>query len=252
MGASPQPDRGAVAGDLGEQLDVAATVTHAALGSDAPVQAASKVAVGHAADHLPNATATDWVSYADHVVLVSPVTEQVVPPAATELERGEGLIGRTLGMRVDQVLWSAKGAAAAPKQFDWQAFGWQFSDDDVDALVPLAAEDAPRLELGHQYVLAIRWESARCTDGDQVAAQWQGLGADAMVPADGGVIGNGELEGTDQSVAQARSRASATSTGGTLEDELAGRRVGELVSVLAATTPQPTSTLTYAAAPEAC
>jgi len=33
---------------------------------------------------------------------------------------------------------------------------------------------------------------------------------------------------------------------------LAGRRVGELVSVLAATTPQPTSTLTYAAAPEAC
>ena len=34
-----------------------------------------------------------------------------VPPTAQELARGEGLIGRTLGIRVDAVLWSANGVA---------------------------------------------------------------------------------------------------------------------------------------------
>lgn len=241
-----------LAGACAATLAVAAGVTHAALVSDRAAPSAAAISVGHAADHLPNATAVDWVSYADHVVLVSPVAEEVVPPTATEVERGEGLIGRRLGMRVDHVLWSAKGVEAAPEQFDWQAFGWQFADGDLGAAVPLAAEDAPRLELGHQYVLAIRWEAARCSDGDHVPAQWQGLGADAMVPADGGIIGQGELEGTEQSLARARTRAAATPSDPTLEEELAGRAIGELASVLAAARPQTTSTQALVAPVEAC
>lgn len=237
-------------------MTAAAAITWAALDTrSAPDPAAGAhdsdaVSVGHAADHLPNASATDWVSYADHVVLVSPVSEQVVPPTATELERGEGLIGRTLQMRVDEVLWSAAKRTPAPTTFDWQAFGWQFRDGNPDARVPLAAEDAPRFEVGHQYVLAIRWEEARCSEGDQVPAQWAGLGADAMVPADGGVIGQGELEGETQTVAEARSAAALD--GLSLEDQLVGGSTDDLTAALKAATPQPPSALTYVATDQTC
>ena len=202
-------------------------------------QSAPAVTVGHAADHLPNESATDWVTYADHVVLVSPVSETEVPPSATEVARGEGLIGRSLDLRVERVLWSREGGPAAPEQIDWHAFGWQFTGGDLSARTPLAAEDAPRLEVGHQYVLAVRWEPARCTEGDTVPARWQGLGADAIVPADSGVIGRGELEGSYRSVARTRARPKAPSVGTSLEDQLAGGTVVDLQGVLAATAPQP-------------
>jgi hypothetical protein len=50
------------------------------------------VILGEAADHLPSTTAEDWVTYADHVVVVSAVaelpSERVVVPRLRRLSRG--------------------------------------------------------------------------------------------------------------------------------------------------------------------
>lgn len=197
------------------------------------------VIVGSGADLLPNQTAQDWVTYADHVVAVTPVSEAEVPPTAQELARGEGLIGRTLELRVDAVVWSRRDAVAPPPtQFTWQAFGWQFTDGDLANRVPLAAEDAPRLELGHRYLLAINWQEQRCSEGDFEPAHWEGLGADAIVPYDGAVIGQGEYQGSQRSVAQARSDARAAGAAA-LEDQLVGQGAGALRSALVSAKPAP-------------
>lgn len=212
----------------------AAAVTWTLLPDAGAAQATERVLVGHTADHLPNATATDWVTYADHVVVVSPVAERELSPTALEIERGEGLIDRGLTLRVESVVWSRPHVATpAPESFDWRAWGWQFKDGDLSNRTVMAGEDAPRLETGHRYLMAIVWEDARCAVGDQVnPAQWRGLGADAIVPFDGAVIGQGEWEGSSRSAAEASAEVKANGAAQTLEDRLVGRGLADLRSAL--------------------
>ena len=64
-------------------------------------------------------------------------------------------------------------------------------------------EDTPRLEVEHTYIVALDWVPARCDVGDRPQpAGWRALGSDAIVPYDEGVIGQGELEGREQTVAE--------------------------------------------------
>ncbi|WP_437012917.1 hypothetical protein [Streptomyces sp. enrichment culture] len=70
--------------------------------------------LAHGADRHPAQTATDWVTYADHVVEVTPVSEREIAPSQDEADRGEGLILRKVTLRVDKVLWSSDTAAKAP------------------------------------------------------------------------------------------------------------------------------------------
>jgi hypothetical protein len=228
----------------------AAGVTWALLPAAGTAPEARGPVVAHAADHLPNETAEDWVSHADHVVVATPVEEVEIPPTATELARGEGLVDRQLTLAVDSVLWSrSRPALPAPERLDWQAFGWQFENGDLADRVELAAEDAPRLELGHQYILAIRWEEARCAEGDVSPARWAGLGADAIVPFDAGTIGEGEWQGTPRSSAAAAAAVRAHGPARSLEDRLVGRGRAELRSALEAARP---ATPAVAAAPASC
>lgn len=175
-------------------------------------------------DHLPNESATDWVTYADHVVVVTPVSEQDVAPAEEEITRGEGVIDRMVALQVKDVLWSrSKSTQPAPSEFDWLAWGWQFSDGDTSNRVQIAGEDAPRLELGHQYIMALVWEAARCSPGDdRVPAQWRGLGADSNIPYDDNIIGQGELQGDYQSAAERRAHLDSNEDFQSLEDKLTG------------------------------
>lgn len=186
-------------------------------------------------DRLPSETASDWVTYADYVVVATPTAQKEIPPTKGEVEHGEGLIQRRVSLRVDDVLWSSDAATKpSPKSFSWTAPGWQFTDGSTSKREKMAVADSPRIELGHTYIMAIDWEPARCTPGDFVPAQWQGLGAGSVVPFDDHVIGKGEMEGRTQTVAQA---LAAPNYG--LGDRMAGQSASALVQALRSAKTEP-------------
>ncbi|MFG3342510.1 hypothetical protein [Glycomyces sp. NPDC048151] len=189
------------------------------------------------ADHLPSETAADWVTYADHVVVVNAVAETAVPPTQIELDRGEGLIGRTVTLEIAEVLWSREGSLMeAPTTWEYTAIGAQFVEGDTSAPLEMALHERPRVEVGHTYVMAIRWEVERCEDGETEPAQWRGLGEGSEIPFDDATLGNGELEGEIQSAEQfAAAAAEETALG--LEEQVAGQTADALVSELEAATP---------------
>ena len=201
---------------------------------------AERIVVASGDDRLPNQTPADWATYADYVVVATPVGEREDAPNLSEVEGDSGLILRDVTMRVDEVLWSRPGASvAAPRKFMWKADGWVFRNGDLSDRVKMVGEDQPRIELGHTYIMAIQWQQARCTPGDYVPAQWRGLGADSTLPYDAGVIGQGELEGRSQSVEQARDRMQPADT--SLEDQLLGRNAAALRQTLLNAQPIPPS-----------
>lgn len=224
---------------LGMAMAVALGVGLTACGHSQASGNAGDIVLGQGADHLPNQTASDWVTYADHVVVVSATGEREIAPAAQEVERGEGTVGRTVTLSVDKVLWSRSDARRpAPDVWEYSAMGWQFLDGDTEKRTKMALVDQPRVELGHRYVMAITWEEAACSPGDAAEpAQWRGLGEGSELPFDGGVIGQGELEGRPRTAAQARSTREAGDDAG-LEDQLAGRGEEALIQALEAAQPR--------------
>ncbi|MEV4946341.1 hypothetical protein [Streptomyces sp. NPDC053755] len=213
-------------------------------GPAAQDRSADGVILGEAADHLPSTTAEDWVTYADHVVVVSAVAERRLPPSRQEVDRGEGVIGRQVTLRIDKVLWSRNGATRqAPKTWNYHAFGWQFRDGAVDAPRKMAMHERPRVETGHSYIMAMVWEEARCAPGDEPEpARWRGLGGGSEIPYDAGIIGNGELEGRAHRTAKAVKAPAAGPAAGAnaiaaLEDRLAGQAAELLAAELKAAKP---------------
>lgn len=198
----------------------------------------SEVLLGNGSDHLPSVTATDWVTYADHVIVVEAVSEQAISPTAGELERGEGVIGRVVSLTVEDVLWSREGSPqAAPATWEYSGLGWYFAEGDTTDTVEMALLDFPRVEVGHQYVMAVRWERAVCDeDGEYTPAQWRGLGEGSEIPYDDDTIGNGESEGTVQDAATFAAAAEDEADQG-VEELLAGESADALVSALNSAVP---------------
>ncbi|MFE3456172.1 hypothetical protein ACFXKD_01405 [Nocardiopsis aegyptia] len=176
-------------------------------------------------------SARDWVSNADHVVLVRAVDERIHEPEPVEVERGEGMVGRTVTLEVRRVLWSAPDPARpAPETYEYPSWGFVFNGG-VDDMRPIGAQDEPRVEVGHDYVIAIDWEEARCTPGDgRRPAMWMGLDNSSVVPADDGVVGNGESGGR---VASARERRNSPEPLLRGEGTFEGRMMGATVDALA-------------------
>ncbi|MGH3447250.1 MAG: hypothetical protein ACRDP4_06465 [Nocardioidaceae bacterium] len=197
-----------------------------------------EVVLAHGADRFPSQTASDWVTYADYVVAVSAVAEEEIPPTKEALAHGEGVILREMTLKVDQVLWARGGARKpAPASFTWTAFGWTFTDGSTANRTEMAGAGEPRIETGHRYIMAIDWQPARCAPGDFIPGQWRGLGDGSTVPFDGKSIGKGEMQGKEQTVAQARAAADPTDPNYGLKDRMAGRGAGALAKVLSSATP---------------
>ena len=195
--------------------------------------AAEEVVLGQGSDLFPSVTAADWVTYADHVIVVEAVSEEAIAPTAEELERGEGVIGRTVALSIEEVLWSREDApVAAPSTWAYSALGWHFNEGDTTDVVEMALADFPRVEVGHQYVMAIRWQAAICDDdGEFTQAQWLGLGEGSEIPYDADTIGNGESEGTVQDAAAFIAAAEDEPDQG-VEELLAGQGADAIVSAL--------------------
>lgn len=136
---------------------------------------------GLGGDRYPSQTAGDWVAYADHVVVATPTREQET--GRHDYSRGTVRYDadRTVTFRTDDLLWSRRSPARPlGRTFDMTAPGWRVYTNGNR--VKRTATDAPRLETGHTYLLALRWTS----DG------WTVLGEGAAVPFDDHVGDQGE------------------------------------------------------------
>lgn len=139
------------------------------------------VGCGAPDDRFPSRTAADWKAGADHVVVTRPTAERETNREEVAMGAVRYTVDRAVTLRKERVLWSA----ATPRhelgsEFDMTAPGWSVYRNGKR--VKGTAPEAPRLEIGHMYVLALRWE----------ADQWVVLGEGAAVPFDDRVAGRGE------------------------------------------------------------
>ncbi|MEW9555824.1 hypothetical protein [Nonomuraea sp. NPDC050783] len=168
----------------------------AATGHSGPAVGASAAAddgeeadliVAQGTPRLPHARLADWVGYADHVVVARATSETEGTPSEEEVAAGEGYIGRTVRMTVTKTVWSRKLGSgwwpAPPAGFSLDVAGWEFTGETRTQLV---IEGAPRVEVGHTYIIPLAHE-----EGGTYAP----LAAQAILPYDHGVIGRGEAKG---------------------------------------------------------
>ncbi|KAA1420028.1 hypothetical protein FE697_019300 [Mumia zhuanghuii] len=146
-----------------------------------------------AMEYYPSSSLADWAAGAEYLVsaFVTSEATQNVPPLD-----GEGdsqLIGRDITIDTAEVLWRADDSThPAPSTFTMPVTGWV---DQSGKLVEAAPDNGPRLEVGHEYVLALTWYDAQCGEDGNSPAGWGAVGSEGAVPADGGVVGEGEFEG---------------------------------------------------------
>lgn len=186
--------------------------------------------------YLPSASASEWVTYADHVLVIKTVEDKLEQPTDTELERGEGIRLRTTTLEVERVLWSRTDAAeTAPKLIVWKTLGTAFKNGDTDRQYTMIAGGRPRIELDHTYVAAVAYRGERCSEGDpRQPAEWIPLGEFATLPYENGVLGQGEFEGREVTPQEMRE---ATDSSETLRDQIFGLSAEALVSELATAKP---------------
>lgn len=178
-------------------------------------------------------TLDDWVSTADAVVVARAGDEHRHEPPRSESERGSesSLIGRSVTLTVAEVLWaSPELPQRVPDELSLQAYGWARSADGTESEAAPAGRS--RLEVGHHYVLALIWKPAECGDDEPVPARWSAIGSGGILPADQGVIGVGEFEGTVGSASN-----SPKVVGPPLAHTYAGARAADLAKDLSSTIP---------------
>lgn len=212
----------------------------APVGSVQPSQAAEKtdtITIGYGRSRTASSSAQDWVTYADHVVVVTVVEETRGQPSKTEIERQEGLVPRRAVLRVDEVLWSSpKPAQAAPESIEENVAGWVFNDNNGEGGSKFAIEGHPRLELSHSYVRALDWVDDPCS-ADPKDGHWAGLGEGGTIPYDNGILGAGEFEGNVYTVDEAKEHWQNQNMPG-LRDQVLGQTTEALVEQLNSATPR--------------
>jgi len=194
--------------------------------------AASHPVIAEGSDKYPNITAEDWVTYADHVVVATAVDDEALPLDEDAAATGEGAVDRVVTMQVDDVVWtSAEPRHEAPATFEWSGWGWALQDGER---VEMAAADEPRVEVDHTYVMALVFEPEFTDGGTPYPAKWVSLGSDSVIPYDGTALGVGEVQGAVQSEPKVLDQDAVNYS---LEDEMAGKSVDELVTALSDATP---------------
>ncbi len=211
----------------------APATSSAPLPSRAP--AAGDVVLGEARDRTGSRTVGDWVTYADHLLIVTVTGEVRQAPGAAEVERDGGMIGRTVQLRVDDVLGSPPATPmAAPRNLALQAAGWMSGAGD--ATVKVALRGSARLEVGHTYVKAVEWADDLCSD-DPARGTWEGLGSGDTIPFDAGVLGAGEFEGRVLTLDEAKRRWRDGSP--SVRFAMAGASIDTLIATLRGASPLP-------------
>jgi hypothetical protein len=187
--------------------------------------ARSSVVVSAADQLLPSDTLTDWVTYGDHLVVVTVTGQRELAPTSEETAAGEGYIPRVISLRVDKVLWSRKQAPNAPSSFETDLDGWQFHGDQRKA-VRLQGE--PMMTVGKQYVLPIVYFSKTKRVPN---AGWSALSPNSIFPYEAGILGKGDAIPS----LQAKGADKPADARGPFFD----KKPAQLVSALTSTSPDP-------------
>lgn len=105
---------------------------------------------------FPSDTASDVVSFADHVVLVTVVAEKPVTPGATPSASGArgATVARDMTFRVDRTLWSHPKARPAPTRLTVRWWGWLV---EGRKRTPVAVTGTPWVFVGGQYVVPVAY-----------------------------------------------------------------------------------------------
>lgn len=189
-------------------------------------------------DSRPSGTVRDWTTYADFVAVIEPVAEERAPEPPDQEDPGFGEVRRALELQVGDVLWvHPEARRSPPKRFRYWALGWMWRDDP-DNLVEPVSRESPRLEIGHRYVAAFFWTPRRCYRNDRgYPADWENLGADAVLPYDDEVLGVGELAGEHRDLTEAEEAASSQFPNGVIA-QMTGEPIDVLRTMLTSSTPR--------------
>lgn len=112
---------------------------------------------------FPSETPSDVASYADHVALVTAISETDAPPESTPPGRfppDETAVYRQVTFRVDETLWTRANAPTAPKHFTALWWGWLINGDER---MPFIVHGAPTVFIGAQYVMPIAYDGKAFT-----------------------------------------------------------------------------------------
>jgi len=103
---------------------------------------------------FPYETASDVVSYADHVAIVTAVSQREAPRnEQPEVGAPSDSVSRLVTFRVDDVLWSRAGAPAAPTKFTALWWGWLAKGHQRFVM-----DGTPWVFIGGHYVVPIAYD----------------------------------------------------------------------------------------------
>jgi len=120
--------------------------------STSPTATTHPIPDAHA--EFPYETASDAVSYADHVAIVTAVSQREAPRnEQPEVGAPKDSISRLVTFRVDDVLWSRAGAPAAPAKFTALWWGWLAKGHQQFVM-----NGTPWVFIGGHYVVPIAYD----------------------------------------------------------------------------------------------
>lgn len=175
---------------------------------------------------LPWTTPADWASFSDAVATVTVTGERRTDLTAEERENKEGLEIRLVDLRVNSIIWRGRTRQQVPATLTVPHGGWSVHEGQPDRRLYLP--NSPDLEVGHSYVMPLTWHP-------DSPAPWQALFVESILPADNGIIGQGETILGDSGKA-----ADWQHEKGSARAALQGKPVGDIAKLLDGVTINPT------------
>jgi len=118
-------------------------------GASAP-DASTQQSCGYSEATYTTDSLNDLRSFSDAMAIVRAVKETIPPPSGPE--GYAGLIGRTVTVRVERVLWRRPNAPEPPKRFRFHDLGW---GGTLRKRQPLVVCGQTRMKLGRRYLAPI-------------------------------------------------------------------------------------------------
>ncbi len=147
-------------------------------------------------ERVSSGSAASWVAVADAVVTARLIDE--ARPKTNESDpEWDGMTPRTGVLEIVDVLWTSpepKNKLAADETIKLNLTGWVTQSERGEMRFGMAGQS--RIEVGHQYVIALAWLEPECDpdDGNR-PGEWGAIGSGGIIPADDNILGNSEFEG---------------------------------------------------------
>lgn len=132
----------------------------------APADTEPGVVTAEGAEAVPSRTATDWVTYGDHLVVIDVKSEERLEATKEEVERGEGFIGREVTVELGDPLWTRptyQELSELPTRLAIANGGWVFHGKEEQRW---EVENQVRLTPGSQYLAMLTYGDTSIAGGD--------------------------------------------------------------------------------------